>query len=112
MKPLRSGLNEQMNVMMIPGELTDLYSRLSSFFNTYPLSVAGRFLGWNPEINCIVLYAQTTGGITGDGTPKDWVLRDKVYADIPEDIRLEMERRGVGFALQPLVGSRSKRRKS
>ena len=97
---------------MIPGELKPLYSQLSSFLNTYPLSVAGRFLGWNPEINAFVLYAQTTGGQTEDGTPKDLLLRDKVYADMPEDLKAEMERRGIGFVLQPLVGSRSKRRRS
>lgn len=96
---------------MIPGELKPLYSRLSGFFNTYPLSVADQFLGWNPETNCFVLYAKTTGGKTDDGTPKDLILRDKVYADIPEDIKIEMERRGIGFALDPLVRSQGKRRK-
>lgn len=96
----------------IPDELKSLYAQLSGFFNTYPLSVAGRFLGWNPEINAFVLHVQTTGGITSDGMPKDLILRNKIYADMPEDIRIEMERRGINFALQPLVRSQGKRRRS
>lgn len=95
---------------MMPNELANLHARLSAFINTYPLGVAGRFLGWNPEINAFVLYAQTTGGQTSEGMPKDLVLGERVYADIPEDIKQEMLRRGIGFALQPLV--RSKRKKA
>lgn len=95
---------------MIASELTHLYLQLSSFFNTYPLSVAGRFLGWNPEINVFILYAQTTGGLTEDGTPKDLILRERIWADMPEGLKIEMERRGIGFALQPLARSQGKRR--
>lgn len=91
------------NPETLPEGLNDLYSQLSNFMDTYPLDAAGRFLGWSPIINAFVLYAQTTGGQTPEGIPKDLLLRDEIYADIPEGIKEEMQRRDIGFALQPLI---------
>lgn len=75
----------------ITDEVKVLLQKLKDCINTVKLGAAGRFVGYDKELNMFILYMHINYKKTLEATQLAW-------DSIPDDLKLEISEAGIGFA--------------
>jgi len=73
-------------------KVEDLHQKLKDCLSTVKLGAAGRFVGFDPELQMFILYMHTTS------PEKTHEASQLAWDSIPDTLKVELEEAGIGFA--------------